>query len=55
MIRASLAGRQREVGDGADGVQGLAAEAQGDDARQVVGAPDLARGVLGDGALCVLG
>src|SRR5919107_5784399 len=55
VFRAASAGREREVGDRTDGVQGLAAEAQGDYAREVVCGPDLARGMLRNGPLCVLG
>ena len=52
---AAFAGREREIRDRADGVQGLAAKAQRDDAGEVVRGPDLARRVLRDRASRVLG
>ena len=47
---AAFAGREREIRDRADSVQGLAAEAQRDDTGEVVRRPDLACRVLRDGA-----
>src|SRR3712207_2081462 len=46
VFRAALAGSERQGGNGADGVEGLAAEAKGDHAGQVVGRLDLAGRVL---------
>jgi hypothetical protein len=52
---AAFAGCEREIRDRSDGVQCFAAEAQRDNTGEVVRRPDLARRVLRDGALGVLG
>src|SRR5439155_9093295 len=55
---ARLAGRprlQRDLGDAADGGEGLAAEAERADAEQVVGGLQLAGGVAGEGEGQILG
>ena len=54
VLFAAFAGREREIRDRADGVQCFAAEAQRDNAGEVVRRPDLARRVLRYGASRVL-
>src|SRR5215211_2491687 len=55
ILFAAFAGRERQIRDGADSVQGLAAETQRDNAGEVVRRPDLARRVLRDRAARVFG